>query len=59
VDGDSREVLLSQKLGQSDATLDRLDEDYDLKEKWIIFEITNFSRYIGIFHFPIMATAHG
>jgi hypothetical protein len=32
VDGDSREVLLSQKLGQSDATLDRLDEDDNLKE---------------------------
>jgi hypothetical protein len=33
VDGDGREVLLCQQLGQGDAPLHRLDEDDNLKEK--------------------------
>ena len=33
MDGDGREVLFRQELSQSNATLNRLDEDYNLKTK--------------------------
>ena len=48
MDGDSREVLLSQELSQSGTTLNRLDEDDDLKKKPEYFHFSIFREVITI-----------
>ena len=54
VDGDGREVLLGQELGESHTTLHRLDEDNNLVELEHVQEFEEFPVLLGILQLNVV-----